>query len=262
MARRTIRGRTSIWLAAIAALALSACSWWVPSAPLQQRHFPAAAQPADTLVIVLPGLGEDMADLERSGMAAAIQRGMPNADVTYALASLRYYFDGGMPRRVHEQVVVPAKARGYRQIWLTGASMGGGGVTMYEREYPGEMTGLVLLAPFMGSSDLLDEIRRAGGLANWQPGPVPAEVTGFNIAREQWRLIQGWSRQPARNRNVWLVCGTQDSLLPASELIAQVLPADHFFKNQGIHDWTAWVEPTTAIFTRITGARAVELASH
>src|SRR5262245_50517558 len=75
----------------VLALQLAACSWWVPSAPLQQQHFAAAKQPADTLVIVLPGLGEDMADLQRSGMAAAIQRGLPNADVTYALASLRYY---------------------------------------------------------------------------------------------------------------------------------------------------------------------------
>jgi len=212
-------------------------------------------------VIVLPGLGEDMADLQRSGVAAAIQRGMPDADVTYALASLRYYLDGGMPRRVHEQVVVPAKAKGYRDIWLLGASMGGGGVTMYEREYPGEMAGLVLLAPFMGSQQLLEEIRAAGGLANWNPGPVPAEVTGLNIAREQWRLVQGWSREPPRNRNVWLVCGTKDSLLPASELIAQALPADHFFKNQGIHDWIAWVAPTTTIFTRIASAGASAHAS-
>jgi pimeloyl-ACP methyl ester carboxylesterase len=247
------------WTISIPVLLLTACSWWVPSKPLALRHFAAATQPANTLVIVLPGLGEDMADLERSGVAAAIQRGMPNADVTYALASVRYYFDGGMPKRVHEQVVVPAKARGYREIWLTGASMGGGGVTMYEREYPGQMTGLVLLAPFMGSQSLLEEIRTAGGLTKWDPGPLPAAVTGFNIAREQWRLVQSWSREPARNRNVWLVCGTQDSLLPASELIAQMLPADHFFKNQGIHDWTAWVEPTTTIFTRIAGTRATEL---
>jgi hypothetical protein len=74
--------------------------------------------------------------------------------------------------------------------------------------------------------------------------------------------VQGWSREPARNHHVWLVCGTQDSLLPASELIAQMLPADHFFKkNQGIHDWTAWVEATTTIFTRITGASAAELTA-
>ena len=240
------------WTLLLVLVTLSACSW-VPSAPLQQRHFSAKTQPAETLVIVLPGLGEDMADLDRSGMAAAIQKGMPNADVTYALASVRYYFDGGMPRRIHEQVVVPARAQGYRQIWLAGGSMGGGGVTMYEREYPGEMAGLVLLAPFMGSRGVLEEIRKAGGLARWQPGPPPAEVTGFNIAREQWRLVQSWSGESGRNRNVWLVCGTQDDLLPASELIAQVLPADHYFKKEGgIHDWTSWVEATTTIFTRAT----------
>jgi alpha-beta hydrolase superfamily lysophospholipase len=170
-----MRHRWTRTCAALAACLLAtACKFWVPSEPLAILTTPAPGpQPPARLVIVLPGLGEDMADLQRSGIAAAIQRGMPDADVTYALASLRYYLDGGMPRRVHEQVVVPAKAKGYREIWLLGASMGGGGVTMYEREYPGEMTGLVLLAPFMGSQQLLEEIRAAGGLANWNPGPVP-----------------------------------------------------------------------------------------
>jgi pimeloyl-ACP methyl ester carboxylesterase len=234
-----------------------ACSW-TPREPLQVRMIAAPGpQAASRLVIVLPGLGEDMSDLERSGIAAAIQRGMPGADVALVLASVRYYLDGRMPKRVHEQVVMPARARGYEQIWLTGASMGGGGVTMYEREYPNEMAGLILLAPFMGSRNLLEEIREAGGLRRWKPGPVPAEVTGFNIAREQWRLIQSWSRDPARNRNVWLVCGTQDSLLPASELIAEVLPSDHYLKNDGIHDWTAWVEPAATIFSRIASANEV-----
>jgi hypothetical protein len=257
--RRWVRPLAAVLAALL--LAVGCYTSWVPSEPLPTLRFPATVPaPPSRLVIVLPGLGEDMADLQRSGIAAAIQRGMPDADVTYALASVRYYFDGGMPRRVHEQVVVPARARGYREIWLLGASMGGG-VTMYEREYPGEMTGLVLLAPFMGSRQVLDEIRAAGGLVHWNPGPLPEKVTGFNIAREQWRMVQGWSREPARNRHVWLVCGTQDSLLPASELIAQMLPPDHFLKNGGIHDWTAWVEPTSAIFTRIASMRAGELTA-
>jgi len=138
--------------------------------------------------------------------------------------------------------------------------MGGGGVTMYEREYPGEMAGLVLLAPWMGPESLLEEIQQAGGVGRWNPGPVPAEVKGFDIAREQWRMIQTWTREPARARNVWLVCGTHDSLLPASELLAQVLPRDHYFKNDGIHDWTAWTAAATTIFTRIAaGTSAMEV---
>jgi hypothetical protein len=236
-------------------LLCASCSW-VPSEPLQVVSIPASAQPAKRLVIVLPGLGEDMADLQHSGIAAAIQKGMPEADVTLALASVRYYLDGGMPRRVHDQVVLPAKQRGYSEIFLAGASMGGGGVTLYELAYPGEMAALVLFAPWMGPESLLEEIQQAGGLARWQPGPPPDEISGFAIAREQWRMIQTWSTEPARARNVWLVCGTNDSLLPASELLAQVLPADHYFKNDGIHDWVAWTGPATSIFTRIAATPA------
>jgi hypothetical protein len=237
--------------ALLVALLLCASCSWVPSEPLQVVNIPARSQPAQRLVIVLPGLGEDMADLRRSGIAAAIQRGMPQADVTLALASVRYYLDGGMPRRVHEQVVLPARQRGYREILMAGASMGGGGVTLYELAYPGEMAGLVLFAPWMGPESLLEEIQQAGGLTRWNPGPPPDDISGFAIAREQWRMIQTWTREPARARNVWLVCGTQDSLLPASELLAEALPADHYFKNAGIHDWVAWTGPATSIFARI-----------
>jgi pimeloyl-ACP methyl ester carboxylesterase len=242
------------YLVPLLGLLAVACTmpWSPPSEPIPQQLVPAPSSPAGRLVIVLPGLGNSMRVLQESGIAAAIQRGMPDADVMLALASVRYYLDGGMPRRVHDQVVVPARARGYREIWLAGASMGGGGVTMYEREYPGEMTGLVLLAPYMGTDSLLEEIRKAGGLASWNPGPPPAAIDGFNIAREQWRTLQAWSKEPARTRNVWLTCGTKDSLLPAAELIAQLLPADHFLKTDGIHDWTAWLTPTTTIFTKIT----------
>jgi hypothetical protein len=68
------------------------------------KEFRASAQLARHLVIVLPGLGEDLADLERSRIAAVIQRGMSEADVTLVLASVRYYLDGCMPKRLHEQV--------------------------------------------------------------------------------------------------------------------------------------------------------------
>lgn len=247
---------TPLRLASLAiVLLLTSCSWVVPSAPLPVNDVPALTQPVKRLVIVLPGLGEDMADLERSGIAAAIHRGMPDADIKLTLASVRYYLDGGMPRRVHEQVVVPARQR-YAEIWLAGASMGGGGVTAYEREYPGEMNGLILLAPFMGPDHLVEEIRAAGGLSKWDPGPQPAVVDSFEInAREQWRTVQSWNKEPLRNRNVWLTCGTADEQMsPAAELIAQVLPKDHYFKTNGIHDWVAWTGPVTTIFTRIASA--------
>src|SRR3990172_6355715 len=101
----------------------------------------------------------------------------------------------------------PHRSRGYREIWLAGASMGGVGVTLYEHEHPGELTGLLLMAPYMGDGTLIEEIAAVGGVAAWEPGPKPIEIDRANGVREQWRVIKSWSRDAAMSKRVWLVCG-------------------------------------------------------
>ena len=54
-------------------------------------------------------------------------------------------------------MIAPARARGYAGVWLAGASMGGMGTLLYERSRPGELDGLVLLAPYLGDRGLLEE---------------------------------------------------------------------------------------------------------
>jgi len=104
-------------------------------------------------------------------------------------ATFAYYRDGKLVPRLHEEIVEPALRGGYRRIWLAGASLGGMGALLYEREYPGELTGLVLFAPFLGGKELLDEIRAAGGPRKWDPGPLPAETnaTIISVRCGRWR---------------------------------------------------------------------------
>lgn len=210
-----------------------------------------AAGPDRDLVIVLPGRGDDVATLQASGIAQAIQSARPDADVLLTGVSMAYYFQGRMPERLHDEVVVPMRERGYRKVILTGASMGGMGALLYDRRYPGDMDALVLLAPYLGDRKLIDEITAAGGIAAWQPGPMPAAIGKDNYQREVWRHLQAGQAGGKKNARVWLAYGEQDGLRQAMPPLVATLPADHVLPRPGGHAWTVWTPAAGEIFRRI-----------
>lgn len=222
-----------------------------PPSPIPVKEIPAPQQsPLRALVIVLPGKSDDLDDLADSGIAQAVQRAWPQADVLLAGATLRYYGDGRLAQRLHDEIVVPARAHGYREIWLTGASMGGMGTLLYERQYPHEVTGLVLYAPFMGAPSLVRRIADAGGPAAWDPGPVPERVDGDNYQTEMWRVVKSW-QDPKEAARIWLSCGDRDRFIEAARTLAPLLPPDHFIEEPGGHDWDVWDAGAEKVFARI-----------
>lgn len=235
-------------MALLVAVAFAGCLPAVnPQAPVPQALLPADETPS-RLVVVLPGRGDDIQALRESGIADAIQSAWPDADVVLTGLGFGYYMQGRAPQRLHDEVIVPARARGYREIWLTGASMGGMGALMYDRAYPGDADGLVLLAPYLGDRTLVEEIS-ARGLAQWNAGPVPAEVDAGNYQRELWRHLQGWHHDPARTRSVWLGYGAGDRLAKAMPPLAGLLPEDHVVVAEGGHAWTVWSPLTQRMLT-------------
>jgi len=117
-------------LAAVAAL--SACgNLGDRRQPIPTRSLPALTDTARApLVVVLPGRRDNVGVLSDNGVAEAIQAAWPEAEVVLTSTTLDYYLDGGMERRLHEQVVQPALAGGDRPLYLVGASMGGLGVLL------------------------------------------------------------------------------------------------------------------------------------
>jgi hypothetical protein len=235
-----------------AAALLSGCMFFAkPQARVPTEIFPATVPgPAKRLVIVLPGQGDDIAKLKEFGIAKAIQRSLPDAEVALVELTMTYYMEGRATERLHEEVIQPAKQRGIREIYLAGASMGGMGALMYERDFPNQLTGLVLMAPYMGGGSLIKEIK-AAGLPNWQAGPVPAQLSRSTVPREEWRLAQSWLTARERPKSVWLICGQRDQFHEAAQMLSQVLPADHYLAPDGGHAWKVWVPAAEEVFARI-----------
>ncbi len=215
----------------------------------------AASTKATRLVIVLPGRADDLAAMQRSGIAEAVQSVWSDADVILTGLAMDYYTQGRATQRLHDEIVAPARRYGYREVWLAGASMGGMGTIMYDQAYPGEMDGLILLAPYLGEDRLLQEIAEAGGLAGWKPG-APGPPGWDRFQRELWQHVQSWFEDPERAADVWLAYGTGDRLKDTMPLLETALEPDHVLVRKGGHDWKTWSSLSAEILSRLERQRA------
>lgn len=212
-----------------------------------------APQPAHRLVVMLPGRGDSLQSLTDTGVAALIQQRWPDADVLLTGLTMPFYRQGRMPQRLHDEVIEPARRPAYRQVWLAGISLGGMGALLYDREYPDRIDGLLLLSPYLGDEAIHDEIRQAGGLADWQPGP-PQPIGPDTFQRELWRYLKSWSARPQRTRSVWLAYGADEPFRQPIELMSPLLPSDHVVMLPGQHDWALWKPALRALLQRASPA--------
>lgn len=220
--------------------------------PIATETIPALRPSAErTLVVVLPGFGVDKEEMRERGVPKSIQEVWPEADVQLTSATFAYYREGKLVARLHDEVIGPAKRAGYQRVWLVGASLGGMGALLYEREHPGAVTGIVLFAPFLGDRSLMREIDAAGGPRAWNPGELPAEINADNYQRQVWKMVKGWADAPDKARRVWLACGVEDRLMPSARLMSAALPKDRFIELPGGHTWAAWLNGGRTVFSRI-----------
>ena len=225
-----------------------------PDRPLPVEWHPATTQPASRAVIVLPGRSDDLAGLRASGVADAIHGAWPDADVLLVELSLGDYQRGNGPQRLHDEVMPDVRRRGYREVWLSGASMGGMGTLLYDRVYPGDVDGLILLAPYLGDADLHREIVAAGGLRSWNAGP-PAEVDTAHWQRELWRHLQTLTGGATQSRRVWVAWGESDPLRTPISLFAGSLPSAQTLERDGGHRWSVWTPAMGELLRRIDASR-------
>jgi len=182
------------------------------------------------------------------------QSHVPGLDCLTVDATLGYYLDGSVAERLQREIIEPARTNGYREIWLIGVSMGGLGAFFHEREYPGTVSGLILLAPFVGDDlTLFAEIDAAGGAASWagsQP-PATAQRKKAEFQRELWRFLGRLETENSRPPQIWMAYGETDRLRPGIERLTSLLPEEQVIRLKGGHTWAVWKKGFTAILAGI-----------
>jgi pimeloyl-ACP methyl ester carboxylesterase len=187
----------------------------------------------DSLVIMLPGRGDRADTFIAEGFTMAGERW--SFDTIAVDAHFGYYRKRILLPRLHEDIVVPARAAGYKNIWLLGISAGGFGSLLYAAEHPDEIDGVILLAPYLGDRKLAEEIDTTGGLAAWS-----GDASGFEdheIAVWAWlqEATNGHSTTP-----VILGYGESDGSAKTHAILAKALKPSSVYTLEGGHKWTTW----------------------
>jgi pimeloyl-ACP methyl ester carboxylesterase len=204
-------------------------------APLMKMEYRGSTQ-SKTLIIFLPGIGDLAEDFERRGFIDDMRRHGIAADAVAIDAHYGYYAARVIHERMTDDVIASARAAGYEQIWLAGVSLGGFGAASYASRHPSHITGLVLLAPYLGGAALIGEIASAGGMKNWEPG----NVSEGDYQRALWIWFKHHFANDTPALRIYLGCGTRDMFVRANALLAEVLPQEQVFLIPGGHDWRIW----------------------
>jgi pimeloyl-ACP methyl ester carboxylesterase len=188
------------------------------------------------LVVLLPGRWSEPEAFARAGFARAVAESELAIDLVAVDAPLGVYRDRSIVTRLHDEVIAPARARGYETVWVAGTSLGGLGALLTLRDRPDSVDGVLALAPFLGDTELIDEIERAGGPAAWTP---PARLDHGDVGRELWSWLVTWAATPPAVP-VALGWGEQDALARSNRLLAALLPGARSDAVAGGHDWPTW----------------------
>ena len=236
-----MRARLLFTVLSIAGAALCGCAA-VTRAPVPMRSldYPHASPPAKCLFVFLPGMGDRAETFEQRGFVEALRGRSLSVDIRASDATFGYYRKGTFLERFEADVIAPAKARGYQEIWLAGPSMGGFGSLFYARAHTADITGVLAIAPFLGDKELIAEIAAAGGLENWRAPPRVEQMNPDNYQREMWRWFQAVAQGRETAPLIFVGYGTADRLGAADSLLTAELPPARVFLTDGAHEWPAW----------------------
>jgi pimeloyl-ACP methyl ester carboxylesterase len=187
-----------------------------------------------TLIVLLPGAYDTPQDFKDQGFVQAVRARKIDADIQLVDAHINYYSNQQIVQRLQDEVVGPAKAKGYKSIWFAGISLGGYGTLLYSVSHPKQLEGFFIMAPYMGPRDIPAEIQKQGGLKNWD-----SELQG-NMDIDMWRWLKGYAMQGAELPFAYLGYGASDRFEKPNGLLADVLPRERSFVIPGGHDWATW----------------------
>lgn len=193
-----------------------------PQVPMDVLSLPLSATArSQTLIVFMPGAQEVPQDIVREGFVEQVRARGIDADVVVVDARLGYFYSGMFEQRLHDDVIRPARAQGYRSIWMAGISLGGFGALRYGRAHPEEVAGIIALAPYVAPRQDLQEVWHAGGLQRWQPDAL---IKPSQHERALLLWLKGYADPAQARPPLYMGYGERDRLLAA--------PGDH--------DWAPW----------------------
>jgi pimeloyl-ACP methyl ester carboxylesterase len=213
----------------------------VPIPALQDRQ--SAETRARRLIVMLPGIYDKASDFVSEGFVKDLRARGIDADVLMPEAHFGYYEARDIEVRLEQDIFAPARAQGYKEIWIVGISLGGLGSLLYASQYAESVAGMLLIAPFPGSDKVLAEIRQAGGLQAWSG--TPKAQGGDERPGLRWFASASTQQQRTSDNirhvpQIYLGTGKSDRLFGGQQMLADLLPPARVTFIEGGHEWHTW----------------------
>lgn len=186
-----------------------------------------------TRIVLLPGAFSTAGDFANAGFADAVSERGLRVDLVTTDLELTNVNDRSILARLRAGPLQAARAAGCESVWLAGVSLGAFVALALAERFPGEIDGLCLIAPYLGTRLVTGEIARAGGLARWHPATIAAD----DEERRIWRFAHP---EVAHRPPIYLGYGRSDRFADSQRLLAEVLPSDSVDVIDGHHDWPTW----------------------
>jgi hypothetical protein len=195
-----------------------------------------------TLIVFLPGAREVPADIVREGFVKAVRDRHIQADMQILDSHYGFFTKLEIVDRLEKEVVLPARAKGYSQIWFTGISLGGFGTLIYGASQaklippdPKKMyDGFFVMAPYMAERKVWEPIQSTG-LKDWK---APAQT---DFGTDLWRWLSRYTLPNSEALpQAYMGYGTEDRLAPPNRIFGSILPTSRHLQEPGGHDWPPW----------------------
>ncbi len=226
-------------IALLFCLILTGCAFpRATKVPMDSISLPLSpASTSKTLIVFLPGAQEVPIDIVKEGFIEQVRARNIDADVTVIDSHMGYFFNRTFDVRIRTDIIEPARAKGYKSIWLAGISLGGFGSLMYSRLSPDDIAGVIAIAPFIASNDVLSEVTEAGGLTQWAP-ELPLKSDDYQRDLLLW--LKGYADLANKRPLLYIGYGSKDGWPQFQQVIGSILPPDHLLTAPGGHDWPPW----------------------
>lgn len=173
------------------------------------------------VLVMLPGRHSRGSDFKRYGFGDHAVCNLIAADAHFG-----YYRNQSVLERLHDDVISNLN----KPIMVGGISMGGLGAAMYALTYPDDVSGLLLMAPFLADEKLVNRI----------------EAQGLDVRNDDSSLIkrqlQVWQYLLETEKPLVVGCGESDEFAPAIRLLQNMKPDATYIWVPGGHDWPTWQE--------------------
>jgi len=188
---------------------------------------------SDTLLILLPCAYATPQDFITQGFVAAVRTRRIVADMVMVELSAAHYTAGQVGEYLQRTVIAPARAQGYRNIWIMGISLGGYGAALHCQRYGEQLSGVFLIAPFLGHRGRIAEIKKIGSVA-W--------LAAHKNAPEEDAQLWIWLHQKNNipHPPLYLGYGLHDKFCSSHHLLAGLLPPEAVYTTAGSHEWRTW----------------------